>query len=237
MRTREDADLDGKRTDVLRAPPVRAEVLLGDGLAELLLQDLLEDRGDLFQRECRALAGGELRDRLEFQIVEARFTLSLVGVAKLGVQPLAQERRHRAEAARFGDDRDVFQLRLARRALEVGLRVADLANALLRQGERLDEEFLGDLPRAGFHHHDRVARAGDDEVEVALQHLLDRRVQGELTVHRADPNTADRPFERSVREAERGRRRVHGEDVVIVFLVGRPRGHDDLHVVAEALRP
>src|SRR5207245_291675 len=82
---------------------VRAQVLLGDSLAELLLQDLLEDRGDLFLRERRALNGGELRDRLELQIVEAGFALSLVGVAELGAQPLAQERRNRAEAARFGD--------------------------------------------------------------------------------------------------------------------------------------
>src|SRR5207249_10710464 len=36
---------------------------------------------------------------------------------------------------------------------------------------------------------------------------------------------------------ERGRRGVHREDVVVVLLVARPRRHDDLDVVLEALRP
>src|SRR6059036_3774876 len=75
VRTRQHADLDGKRTDLLSSPPVRAQVLLGNSFAELLLQDLLEDRGDLLRREGRALAGGELRDRLELQIVQAGLAL------------------------------------------------------------------------------------------------------------------------------------------------------------------
>src|SRR6266550_6255174 len=112
---------------------------------------------------------------------------------------------------------------------------SDLLDALLRERESLNEEVLGDLVRAGLHHHDRVARAGDDEVELALEHLLDRRVERELAVHRADANAADRSLERSVRERQRRRRRVHGKDVVVVFLIRGPGGDDDLNVVAEAL--
>src|SRR5207253_9966655 len=113
MRTRQDADLDGKWTDVLRTATVGTQILLGHGLAEFLLQDLLEDRGDLFRRERRALPGCELRDRFELQVVQPGLTLGLVGVAELGAQPLAEERRDSPEAARLGRDSDVFHLWLA----------------------------------------------------------------------------------------------------------------------------
>src|SRR5207249_6251716 len=83
---------------------------------------------------------------------------------------------------------------------------------------------------------DRVARAGDDEVERALFHLLDRRIERELPVDGPDANAADRTIERSVRDSEGGGRGVHRKDVVVVLLVGRPGRDDDLDVVSEALR-
>src|SRR5439155_27320965 len=62
-------------------------------------------------------------------------------------------------------------------------------------------------------------------------------VARELSVDRADADAADRSFERRIGDVERGRCRVHREDVVLVLLVGGPRRDDDLDVVPEALRP
>src|SRR5205807_1546969 len=184
----------------------------------------------------RVLSRGELADGLELELVEAGLALRLIRVAELGAQALAEERGDRTQSCRVRNDRDEFHLWLARGALEVHLRVAEPLDALLRERASVNEEILGDLVRAGFHHHDRVARTRDDEVERALLHLLDRRIEGELSVHRADANASDRSLERSVRDREGGGRGVHREDVVVVLLVGGPRRNDDLHVVAEAVR-
>ena len=236
MRARKSPDLDRQLADVLGAAAIRTQVLLGDRLAELLLEELLVDRADLFEGERSGLTGRELGDGLELQLVEPRLALCLVRVTELGAQPLAEERGDRAEAGGVGNDLDVLELRLAGGGLELHLGVTDLPDAFLREADSLDEEILADLARAGLHHHDRVARARDDQIERALLHLLDRRVERELTVHRPDANTADGSLEWSVRDRERGGRRVHREDVVVVLLIGRPGRDDDLHVVAEALR-
>ena len=52
----------------------------------------------------------------------------------------------------------------------------------------------------------------------------------------ADAHRADRPAERDVADAERGRRGDRAEHVRVVLAVGGQHGDDDLHVVAHALR-
>ena len=236
VRARENPDLDGQLADVLGAAAIRTQVLLSHRLAELILEKLLVYGADLVDRERRAVAGGELRDGLELQLVEPRLALCLVRVAELRAKALAQEGSDRPQAGWVCDHLDVLHLRLAGGALKVHLGVADLLDAFLREPESLDQEVFADLLRPGLHHHDRVARARDDEVEGALLHLLDGRVEGELAIHRADANAADGSLERSVRDGQRGGRRVHRKDVVVVLLIGRPGRDDDLDVVSEALR-
>ena len=138
----------------------------------------------------------------------------------------------------LGGELLVEPLRLAHLAAEVLLRLAELADLLMRQVERLEEHVLGDLVGPGFDHRQAVLRADDDQVEGRLlEVLLVRRVEDELPVDAAHAHGAHRPEERQRRDHQCSRRPVDAEDVVRRDQVGRQHGADHLHLVAEALRP
>ena len=107
----------------------------------------------------------------------------------------------------------------------------------MRQLERLEELRLRDLLRAGLDHRQAVLRADDDQVEGALLHLLQRRVDGPLVALPADPDGSHRADERQRRDHQRGRGAVEAEDVVRRDHVRREDGADHLHLVLVALRP
>ena len=73
--------------------------------------------------------------------------------------------------------------------------------------------------------------------EVSSQFCCQRRVDDELAVDEPDPHGPDGAEERKRRQHERRRRAVDAKDVVRDDHVGRQHGADDLHLVAEALRP
>ena len=77
--------------------------------------------------------------------------------------------------------------------------------------------------------------AGDDEVELALRHLLERRVEHVFVVDEADARRADRAHEGRAREGQRRRGRDHRQHVGIVLEVVRQRRHDHLGLVAPAV--
>ena len=58
--------------------------------------------------------------------------------------------------------------------------------------DRLGHDGLGQELGAGLDHHDRVARAGDDQVELRLGELAVGRVDHELAADAADADGADR---------------------------------------------
>ena len=221
VRPRQHADLDRDRPDARRVAAVRPQLLLGHRAPELLLEDRFERRGDLLRKDEAALLD-ELRDRLGLELVEAALALRLVRITQLGADALFEERDDRAELRRVELERSDRERGLADGAPELLLCVAELFDAFLRERERLDEEVLGHLTGTGLDHHDRVAGAGDDEVEIAFVHLLDRRVQRELAADGADADTPDRPFEGCVRDGQRRGGRVHDQYVVVVLLVGGP---------------
>jgi len=63
---------------------------------------------------------------------------------------------------------EIEPLRLADLAAKVLLRVADLADLGVREVERLEQQLLRDLLRAGLDHRQGVLRADDDQVERRL---------------------------------------------------------------------
>ena len=77
--------------------------------------------------------------------------------------------------------------------------------------------------------------AGDDEVELALLHLVDGRVEHVFVVDEGDARAADRAHEGRAGEGQRGRGRHHRDDVGIVLLVVRQHGDDHLGVAAPAV--
>ena len=93
---------------------------------------------------------------------------------------------------------------------------------------------LGKLLGFRFDHHHGVGRAGDDEVEVAIGHLVEQRVQHVLAADETDARGADGAEERHARQGQRRRRGDQRQDVGVVLHVVREHGDDDLRLVLEA---
>ena len=122
------------------------------------------------------------------------------------------------------DERDV--LRLADEPLELLLEVDDRRERAVAEHDRVGHDRLGQDLGAGLDHHDRVAGARDDEVELRLRQLAHRGVDDELAVDATDAHGRDRAEERDVADRERGRRGDRPEDVGVVLLVGREHRQD-----------
>ena len=105
----------------------------------------------------------------------------------------------------------------------------------MSEQDRLGHDVLGQELGSGLDHHDRLARAGDDEIELRFGQLRNRRVDDELAVDAADADGADRPFERNVADRQGGGGGHGPEHVRIILLIsGQHRDHD-LDVVLVAL--
>ena len=98
-----------------------------------------------------------------------------------------------------------------------------------------EHHLLGELLGFRFDHQHRIGGAGDDEIELALRHLVELRIEHVFVVDEADARGADRSHERHAGERQRRRGRDHGDDVGIVLEIVRQRGDDDLRVAAVAL--
>ena len=104
----------------------------------------------------------------------------------------------------------------------------------MAEHHRAEHDLFGQFLCFRLHHHHRVLRAGDDEIELALVHLVDLRVEHIFVVDEADARSADRPHERSARQRERSGRGYHRHDVRIVLLIMREHGDGHLRVAAPA---
>ncbi len=96
-------------------------------------------------------------------------------------------------------------------------------------------DVLGQLLGFRFHHQHRVGGAGDDQVELGLGHLVERRVEHVFVVDEADARGADRAHEGRARQRQRGGGRHQRHDVGIVLQVVRQHGDDHLRFVAPAV--
>ncbi len=106
---------------------------------------------------------------------------------------------------------------------------------LVAEHDGTEHYVLGKLLCLRLDHQHRVRRAGDDEVEAGILHLLERRVQLVLAADIADACRADRSHEGNAGEGQSRRGRHHGDDVGIVLEVVRQNRHDDLRVILVAL--
>ena len=105
----------------------------------------------------------------------------------------------------------------------------------VREHDRLGRDILGEDLDAHLDHHDRVAGACDDEVELGVAELGVRRVEDVLAVDVADAHGADRALERDLADRQGGGRGDGAEDVRVVLVVRRQDGDHDLDVVLVAL--
>ena len=110
----------------------------------------------------------------------------------------------------------------------------DRLEAALAEDDGLQHLRLGKLLGLRLHHHHGIAGTGDHEVEVALCHLVDHRVEHELSVDDPNARGADRAQKRHARQRERRRGGHQGHDVGVVLHVVREHGDNDLGLVLEA---
>ena len=107
----------------------------------------------------------------------------------------------------------------------------DLCVAEFHGGEEiLFRNFVG----GAFHHQEALARAGIDQIKVALFALGMRGVDHEFAVDAAHAHTTDRSHEGNVRDMEGGRGGVDRQDVGFIFAVRRKHHVVDLHVIPVA---
>ena len=126
-------------------------------------------------------------------------------------------------------------LGLADGLAELLLDVDERLEGAMAEQDRLGHDGLGQELGARLDHHDRVARAGDDEVELRVGELAVGRVDDELAADATDPDGADRTRERDLADRQGGRRGDRADDVGLVLLVGREDRDDELDVVLVAL--
>src|SRR6185437_14590830 len=98
-----------------------------------------------------------------------------------------------------------------------------------------EHDLFGQLLGLRFHHHYRVLRAGNDEIELAFRHLVERRIEHIFIVDEADARTADRAHEGSAGQCERRGGCDHRDDVGVIFHIVRKHGNRDLRIAAPAL--
>ena len=235
MRTRQHADFGHDLADGLDVAAVDAFAGVEDIPAHDLGFKLLEDSGDLKL----------VVFRLETFREEVRHHLLLHrGNGVLAIL-LLDDRISRAQVV-LGHSEDF----LLERLVVWDNKFARLLGGLLGElDDRLDHrlempvtehhgaqhDFFGQLLGLRFHHHNGVLRAGDDKIEIAFFHLVDRGIENVLAVAEADAGAADRAHERRAGQRQRRGRSDHGDDVRIVLLIVRQHGYGDLGVAAPAV--
>ncbi len=115
------------------------------------------------------------------------------------------------------------------------LQIAQFAHIAMRLGQRFEHPIFRHLARETFDHQHRVARAGNDQIELAHFQLVVRRKRHELPIHEPQPNRAQRALKRQRRNAQGRARAVHRQHIAVCLPVA---GHDEvlnLHFVVEAL--
>ena len=233
---RKDADLGHDRPHRLDVATIDALAGVEDVPAHDLGFKLLEDTGDPL------LAVGRIFNALR---EEMRHHFGLGGVDSVVARHLVWDRIRFAQILLDEAEDLLLQGR------GVGERqLARLLRGLFREANdgfdhRLEmpmaehhgaeHHFFGQFLGFELDHQHRVLGAGDNEIEIALGHLVDLRVEHVFIVDESDARRTDRPHERCPGQREGGRGRDHRQNVGIVLLVMRHTGHDDLGIAAPAV--
>ena len=227
MRAGQDADLAVQFADLLVGAAVDAFAVEDEVADGALLEG--RERGGEHRRGIRRLLalGQELCLHAGLECLDGVGALDLAG-RQFGLGELVGEARL--------EDLDE-RVDLGGRVRLLGRQAAHLAklldhvddddDLLVGEHDRLEHLVLGHLAGEALDHRDRLARAGDDEVEVALLHLGGGRHDDQFVLDAADAHRAGDLEERDVRDVERSARADHAQDVGVVLAVGRHgRGHD-----------
>ena len=232
---RQHADFRHDRPDGFDVTAIDALAGIENVPAHDLGFELLEHAGDC---ELVVLRFGAFRE-------EVRHHLFLDGGDGVLTILLAHDRIGRAQIL-LGETEDFFFQRLVIGSDEVARFFRGLLGELddrldhrlempVAEHHRAEHDFLGQLLGFRFHHHHRILCAGDDEIELAFRHLIERWIEHVLIVDEADAGTADRAHERRAGDCQCRRRSDHRDDVGVVFHVVREHGDGHLRVAAPAV--
>ncbi len=193
---RQHADLRPDRTHRLDVAAVNALAGIENVPAHDLGLDLLEDGGDLqlgVGRALRAL-GAEMRHHLGLGGVHLDVAL-LLGGDRIGrAQLLLDQAEHLLLERRMIGGLVITRL-LSGFLGEPDDRVDHRLHVLVAEHDRAEHDGFRQFLRLQLDHQDRVLGAGDDEVELALRHLVDLRVEHVFVVDEADAGGGDRAHE------------------------------------------
>ena len=117
---------------------------------------------------------------------------------------------------------------------ELDDRVDDRLEAFVAEHDGAEHVVFRKLLGFRFNHQDRSVRTGNNEVKLALRHLVYGRVENELAVDAADAGTADRAHEGHAGQRQCGGSGNHADNVGIVFHVMGEDRDDDLRVALVA---
>ena len=181
-------------------PPVDAALVVENVPAHDLGLSVVEGLRHLAWRKLRLGARGRERAKhLRLGRVDGGVTLLLLG-DRIGGAQIGLARIHH----RLLDRGVIVRLEFAR--LLGGLlgqpddRLKDRLERGMAGHHRLQHRLLGELLSLRLDHQHRVRRAGDDEIEGRILHLLDCRVDLDLALDEADARAADRAHERARRK-------------------------------------
>ncbi len=100
---------------------------------------------------------------------------------------------------------------------------------------RAEHDVFVELLGFRFDHQHRVGGAGDDQIELGLDHFVERRVEHIFVIDEADTGGTDRALEGRAGNCQRRGGGNQRQNVGVVFHVMRQHGNDDLGLVAPAL--
>ena len=236
VRTGQHSNLAGDRAHRFDVAAVDALARIEDVPAHDLGFDRFENIGNLLRGIGRVLHAlrAEMRHHLGHGGIDCLVALRLIGNGIGRAQIRLDQREHV-----FFQCRGVKDLQLARffrrlfRKLDDG--VDHRLEMTVAEHHGAEHDLFGQFLRFGFDHQHRVLGTGDDEIELALRHLVEQRVEHVFIVDEADARGAERTHEGCARERQRRRGRDHRQNVGIVLEIVRQRGHDHLRFVAPAI--
>ena len=236
MRARQYADFAYDRADRLHIAAVDALAAVEDIPAHDLGFELLEHAGDLELRifwilhACRH----EVAHDALFRGLDRLVPLHLVGDCVGRAQLFLDQPEHFFFKRGIVRQRELARL-FCRLLREPDDGVDHRLEMAVTEHDGAKHDVFGQLLGFRLYHEHCVLRAGNDEIELTLGHLVNLRIEHIFVVDEADAGSADRSHERCARERERGRGRHHRHNVGIVLKVVRQHRHDDLGVAAPAV--
>ena len=101
--------------------------------------------------------------------------------------------------------------------------------------ERFHNFLFGNFERAGFHHHDAVCSASDNNVELAGLLFGNRRIGDQLAIEQAHANGGDGIAEGQIGTIRGGGSSGNGDDIGIVIAVRGEHHGDNLGLIAPGI--